>query len=57
MEAVAQAVSCHGRAPDIHAEACAPPQDMAAVAQAVRDSPLQLQARVEGNEIMVPVPK
>ena len=54
---MAQAVSCHGRAPDIHAEACAPPQDMAAVAQAVRDSPLQLQARVEGNEIMVPVPK
>jgi hypothetical protein len=33
------------------------PQDAEPVAQAVRDSPLKLQARVEGNEVHVPVPR
>jgi len=33
------------------------PQDLPVVAQAIRDSPLQLQARVEGKEIHVPVPR
>ena len=32
-------------------------QDTAAVVQAVRESPLQLQARVEGKEVHVPLPR
>lgn len=32
-------------------------QDMEAVAKAIRESPLQLGARVEGKEVHVPVPR
>lgn len=32
-------------------------QDCQVVASAIRNSPLQLQARVEGNEVLVPVPR
>ena len=32
-------------------------QDTAAVVQAIRESPLELQAREEGKEVHVPLPK